>query len=581
MWARGQRQRCVSPPTVSTLSCHLRHGEDMDEFPASFSARRDLTEASMEEKSREGGQRLGRIIAVSACQAIVLLERRDAAATAQVDQPLQMGTLVRMHTCISAVYGMVTGLRIPLPSLEPSDKDLKLIELDLVGEMRHTTTAGGSFERGVSAYPALDEPVYLASAADLAQVYARPKAVTAPVGTIYQNSAVTAFVLVDELFGKHFSIVGTTGSGKSCAVATILRAMITTSPNAHVIVLDPHNEYATAFGGRSSVLGPDHGLYLPYWLFNFEELAEIVLGTGHSSEQAKILGEAVLAAKQSHFAKAGLERFGTVDTPAPYRMSDALRHLDTAMGSLNRPDSVAAYQAVKGRIQSLQNNPRFGFVFGSRLMVRDELYDILAQLFRIPVNGKPVTILDLSGIPSEVVNVVVSVLCRLTLDFAMWSETPVPITIICEEAHRYAPRDKHMGFEAAKRALFRIANEGRKYGVSLGVVSQRPSDLASGLLSECNTMFAFRMTGHEDQDIVRGAVPEASHGLMDFLPALRNGEAIAVGEGVSMPMRICFTPPTEGQRPQSASVPFSRAWSSETDGAVIENTVERWRRGIR
>src|SRR5208282_3812725 len=222
--------------------------------------------------------------------------------------------------------------------------------------------------------------------------------------------------------------------------------------------------------------------------------------------QVKILGEAVLAAKRSYFAKAGLERFGTVDTPAPYRMSDALRFLDTAMGSLNRPDSVAAYQAVKGRILALQSDARYGFVFGARLTLRDELSDILARLFRIPVNGKPVTILDLSGVPSEVLNVVVSVLCRLAFDFALWSETPTPITIICEEA---------------QRALFRIAKEGRKYGASLCVVSQRPSDLAPGLLSECNTIFAFRMTSQEDQDIVRSALPEASHGLMNFLPALR------------------------------------------------------------
>jgi uncharacterized protein len=387
--------------------------------------------------------------------------------------------------------------------------------------------------------------------------------------------------LVDELFGKHFSIVGTTGSGKSCGVATILRAVIEHSSNAHMILLDPHNEYASAFGDRACVLSPGHGLHLPYWLFNFEELAEIIIGPEHNSDQAKILGEAILAAKQSYFAKAGLEKFGTVDTPAPYRMSDALRHLETAMGSLNRPDSVAAYQTVKGRILCLQDDPRYGFVFGGRLTLRDELGEILAQLFRIPVNGKPVTILDLSGIPSEVVNVVVSVLCRLTFDFALWSETSVPITIICEEAHRYAPRDKHMGFEAAKRALFRIAKEGRKYGVSLCVISQRPSDLAPGLLSECNTMFAFRMTGQEDQEIVRGAVPEASHGLMNFLPALRNGEAIAVGEGVSMPMRICFTPPAEGQRPKSATASFTSAWSSEIDLSVIEDTVERWRRGMR
>ena len=525
--------------------------------------------------------RVGRVIAITPSQAIILLESRDATGTPDLAAPLEMGILVKLHSRVSIVYGMITGLRVPLPSLEPSDKDLRLVELELVGEIRDVDGPTGSFRRGVSAYPALDEPVYLASAADLTKVYARPSAATARVGTIHQDSVVPAYILTDELFGKHFSIVGTTGSGKSCVVATILNAVIERNPNAHVMLLDLHSEYASAFKERAEVLSPGNGLYLPYWLFNFEELVEIVIGSDHNPEQVKILGEAVLVAKQSYFAKAGLDKFGTVDTPAPYRLSDALRFLDTAMGSLNRPDSVAAYQAVKGRILALQGDSRYGFVFGGRLTLRDELSDILAQLFRIPVNGKPVTILDLSGVPSEVLNVVVSVLCRLAFDFALWSETPIPITIICEEAHRYAPRDKELGFEAAKRALFRIAKEGRKYGVSLCVVSQRPSDLAPGLLSECNTMFAFRMTGHEDQDIVRSAVPEASHGLMSFLPALRNGEAIAVGEGVAMPMRICFSPLPEGRRPRSATASFTTAWSKDSDGSQIEQTVERWRRGVR
>jgi uncharacterized protein len=525
-------------------------------------------------------QRVGRVIAITPSQAIVLLERRDATGATDVATPLEMGTLVKLHSRISTVYGMVTGLRVPLPSLEPSEKDLRLVELELVGEIRGIEGAD-FFQRGVSAYPALDEPVYLASGLDLAKVYARPNAATARVGTIHQDTIVPAYILTDELFGKHFSIVGTTGSGKSCVVATILNAVIDRNPNAHVMLLDPHNEYSSAFEGIAEYFSPCNGLSLPYWLFNFEELVEIVIGPNRDPEQVKILGEAVLAGKQSYFVKVGLDKFGTVDTPTPYRMSDVLRFLDAAMGSLNRPDSVATYQAVKGRILTLQSDARYGFVFGGRLSLRDELSDILAKLFRIPVKGKPITILDLSGIPSEVLNVVVSVLCRLAFDFAMWSQTPVPITIICEEAHRYAPRDKELGFEAAKRALFRIAKEGRKYGVSLCVVSQRPSDLAPGLLSECNTMFAFRMTSHEDQDIVRSAVPEASHGLMNFLPALRNGEAIAVGEGVAMPMRICFSPLPEKRRPKSATASFTSAWSKDSDGSQIEQTVERWRRGMR
>jgi hypothetical protein len=229
----------------------------------------------------------------------------------------------------------------------------------------------------------------------------------------------------------------------------------------------------------------------------------------------------------------------------------------------------------------LQNDARYGFVFNTRMTLRDELCDILAQLFRIPVAGKPITILDLAGVPSEVVNVIVSVICRLAFDFAQWSDNPVPITIVCEEAHRYAPRDRVLGFEGAKRALFRVAKEGRKYGVSLGVVSQRPSDLAPGLLAECNTMFTFRMTDREDQAIVRSAAPEACYGLLNFLPALRTAETIVIGAGVALPMRICLTPLPPERCPKSTASLFSEAWTREIDGREIEETVARWRRGIR
>ena len=531
----------------------------------------------------EDDEPIGRVIAVSAAQLIVLLQP-PAPGGAAVRKPLGMAALVKIRTRASVVFGMISGLRVPLPSVATPDDDLKIIEVELIGETSFTPNGKTEgFRRGVSLFPALEDLVYLASPDDLAQVYAPPREAAIPVGSIHQDTDVPAFLLVNDLLGKHFSIVGTTGSGKSCAVATILRSVIEKNPHAHVILLDPHCEYAHAFPEEAIVLSPGDGLHLPFWLFNFDELAEVVFGAdNHRAEQWKILAEAVLSAKLAYFGKAVTDRHCSVDTPTPYRISDLIRYLDTTMGSLNRPESVAAYQLVKTRMLALQNDVRFGFMFSTSLTFRDEMSDILAQLFRIPVSGKPITILDLSGVPSEVLNVVVSVICRLTFDFSVWSEKQMPITIVCEEAHRYAPADKDAGFEPVKRALSRIAKEGRKYGVSLCVVSQRPSDLAPSLLSECNTLFALRMTSQEDQDIVRGALPEASHGLMKFLPALRNGEAIVVGEGVSMPMRICFAPLPDHHRPRSSTASFTTAWSRDVDDrSEVEQTVERWRRGVR
>src|SRR5689334_17861447 len=325
------------------------------------------------------GLRIGRVIAVSASQAVALLERCDDSDGTDRPWPVEMGALVKMHTRVSTVYGMVSGLRVPLPNLSPSDQELKVIELELAGEtLREENGDQGAFRRGVSAHPALDEPVYLASPADLALVYARPSVATARIGTLHQDSAVPAYILTNELFGKHFSVVGTTGSGKSCVVAAILGAVIERNPHAHVMLIDPHSEYAAAFGDKGMVLSPGEGLYLPYWLFNFEEIVEIVLGSDYQPEQSKILGDAILAAKQSYFAKSGLNKTGTVDTPVPYRISEVLRHLDVAMGALDRPENVGAYQGLQQRLQALQADARYAFVFAQRLTVRDELSAIIS-----------------------------------------------------------------------------------------------------------------------------------------------------------------------------------------------------------
>jgi hypothetical protein len=183
--------------------------------------------------------RIGRVIAVSASQVIVLLE---ADATRQA-QGLEMGALVRLQTRASTVFGMVNALRVPLPSLSAPDQDLKIVEIELLGEMlREANGAICGFQRGVSVFPSIESPVFVATADDLAQVYAPSGTASAPVGTIYQADSVPAYLRIDDLMGKHFSIVGTTGSVKSCAVATILRAVIEYNPNAHVMLLDPHNE---------------------------------------------------------------------------------------------------------------------------------------------------------------------------------------------------------------------------------------------------------------------------------------------------------------------------------------------------
>jgi len=398
------------------------------------------------------------------------------------------------------------------------------------------------------------------------------------VGTIYQDQSLPAFVSVNDLLGKHFAVLGITGTGKSCAVAIILRKILSQRGSGHILLLDLHNEYGSAFADCAEIMGQGN-LELPYWLLNFEEISEIIVSSNHSDREADIaiLKTAILDAKKNFHSAGDMAEVVTADTPLPYRLSDVTRKIDEELGRLDKPTASAPYLRLKERLNRLQSDKRFAFMFQG-LTVRDNMASILSRIFRIPVEGKPVTILDLSGVPSEILNVVISLLCRVTFDFALWSERAMPILLVCEEAHRYVSQDRNQTFEPTRRALARIAKDGRKYGVSLCLVSQRPSDLSLEILSQCNTIFAMRMGNQKDQEFVSGTLTEATLGLLDSLPTLRTAEAIAVGEGVSVPVRLCFDRLAEDRKPMSGTACFSAAWQSDDkDLGFVAEIVRRWR----
>ncbi|MEM6850681.1 MAG: ATP-binding protein, partial [Pseudomonadota bacterium] len=261
----------------------------------------------------------------------------------------------------------------------------------------------------------------------------------------------------------------------------------------------------------------------------------------------------------------------------PYRISDVVSLLDERMGRLDAQRDLSPYKNLIARLESLTSDPRYAFMFGG-VTVEDSMVEVLSRLFRIPVDGKPITTIDLTGVPSEIVNVVVSVLARTAFDLAVWSDGATPVLLVCEEAHRYAPSDASLGFEPTKRAISRIAKEGRKYGVSLCIVSQRPSELDPTMLSQCNTIFALRMSNETDQEIVRAAVSDTANGLLEFLPALGNGEAIAFGEGVMLPVRLRFARLPASAVPGKNAARISERWRENAmTREGLSDIVSRWR----
>jgi hypothetical protein len=527
---------------------------------------------------------IGRVVSVSGAQLIALLLGQGGPASADPAGAAQMGAIVKIPTARSIVYGMICGLRVPLPSAEAGANEFRLLELELLGECPIVADVSESiFSRGVSVWPSLGSPVFAATADDLRLVYARPGKATTHIGKLHQDPTLPTVIGINDLLGKHFAVVGTTGSGKSCAVTVILRAILNDHRSGHILLLDPHNEYPRAFGASAEVINPST-LQLPYWLFNFEELCEVLKSVGAEigTAESAILNELIPTAKRQYLGAAAEGEHLTANTPSPYRLTSVIQYIDEMMGKLEKPDSLSPYYCLKRAFNTLMTDARFSFMIPSGIAMRDNMAAILARIFRVPVEGKPLTILDLSAIPSEILNVVVSVLCRTAFDFAMWTEGAIPILLVCEEAHRYAPEGK-VGFEPTKLALSRIAKEGRKYGLSLCVVSQRPSELAAGMLSQCSTIFAMRLTSQKDQALVRAAISDSASGLLEALPSLGNAEAIAVGEGVPIPLRLVFDKlPAEGQ-PKSTTADFSEAWKRDMSegGDFLNAVVDRWRRQSR
>jgi len=333
-------------------------------------------------------------------------------------------------------------------------------------------------------------------------------------------------------------------------------------------------------------------MQLPYWLLPFEELVEVLIGNPQERKaEVEILQELIPIAKARYGAgraaarDQGLRRTPsdarfTVDTPVPYRISDLVQMIDDRMGKLENKKDLSPYRNLRARLEAISADPRYAFMFGS-LTVYDGLVQILGRMFRVPVNDKPITILELAGLPTEIVNVVVSVLCRMTFDFVLWSEGQVPVTLVCEEAHRYVPANPDAGFEPCRRAIAKIAKEGRKYGASLCIVTQRPAEIDPTILSQCNTVFALRMSNDRDQQIVESAISDTGSGMLEFLSALGQREAIAFGDGVSLPVRIRFDELSAEYMPKGSGARFSEKWQKSVgDEGFLESIVDRWRSAV-
>lgn len=503
------------------------------------------------------------------------LETLSGSADPAVANAGTVGSQVKIRAGTSWLVANVRSLRY-------DDANGRILaQVDFLGEGVEEKLTGKlyGFRRGVTRYPPPGTPAFPISTADLKQIYAADDRPHIEVGNVYPTRDIRAALYVDAMLGKHFALLGSTGTGKSTSAALILHRICDLAPRGHIVMIDPHGEYSAAFQTNGALFDVSN-LAMPYWLMNFEEHCEVFVTTEGSDRQvdADILAKCILMAKQKNRLAAEFGKL-TVDAPIPYLLSDLTTIIQNEMGKMDKATDTAPYLRLKSKIDEIKADPRYAFMF-SGMLVADTMANFIGRIFRLPGEGKPISIIDVSGVPSEITSVVVAVLSRMVFDYAIWSrgEAQRPILLVCEEAHRYVPNERNADGSSVGRILSRIAKEGRKYGVSLGLITQRPSDLAEGVLSQCGTIIAMRLNNDRDQAFVRAAMPEGARGFLDSIPALRNRECIMVGEGVATPVRVAFDSLDEAKRPASSDPLFSELWKhSGGEEASLERTIRRWR----
>ncbi|MBP2278195.1 MULTISPECIES: ATP-binding protein [Sphingomonas] len=524
---------------------------------------------------------IGMVFDIAGSSSMVMLDPVALETTMGHGDPViaaagSVGSQIKVRVSGSWLIANIRSLK-----LVDGHEDRIAAQVDFLGEGDEEKLTGKlyNFRRGVTRYPTPGYPVYPVSTADLTQVYAADERANIEIGTVYPTPDIRAALYVDALLGKHFALLGSTGTGKSTAAALILHRICELAPQGHIVMVDPHGEYAAAFKGNGAIYDVSN-LQMPYWLMNFAEHCEVFVTASGAERQidADILAKCLLAARAKGRLGQEISKL-TVDAPVPYLLSDLSNLIQLEMGKLDRAGDTAPYLRLKTKIDEIKADPRYGFMF-SGMLVADTMGAFLERIFRLPGDGKPISIIDVSGVPSEITSVVVAVLARMVFDFAIWSrgEAQRPILLVCEEAHRYIPSGQHADFSSVGRILSRIAKEGRKYGVALGLITQRPSDLAEGVLSQCGTIIAMRLNNDRDQAFVRAAMPEGARGFLDSIPALRNREAIVCGEGVAIPIRVAFDTLADDKRPASDDPVFSRLWrETGGEGEMITRTLKRWR----
>ena len=517
----------------------------------------------------------------------------------------QFGSIVKIHFGRRIIFAFVGRLRMKADyelerGIAPqAASDERVIEADLFGEgewLSDTSvkpvTWGLKFDRGVATYPLPQQTVYLTPKRELRFIYGHGNGPSVHLGEHVGTGGTKCYAEMNELLGKHTAILGSTGAGKSGTVAAVLHSLLERGAEAglanwkpRIVVLDPHNEYSAAFPGHKSLSTDDGSLVLPYWLLNFSETIALVIGKTEfvATSQANIVKTALLNARIEGATVLGLTAENiTVDSPVPYKLSTFIAAVQADKSpQASKQDS---HNSILEKLDVLIRDARVAFMMKEwDGAAQDPFPAILSQL--VGDDAQP-RIVDLSGVPNEVAGVSSAVIARTLFNLKVWQTSAErhndPVLLVCEEAHRYVPNRGEAQYEAAQEAIRRIAKEGRKYGIGLLLVSQRPSEVEATVLSQCNSWIILRITNESDREHVRSILPDSMDGLAKMLSGLRRQEAIFVGQAAVLPSRILIRSLRPEQLPRSNDIDFDKGWQAAAmTEAQLEAIANKWRYQIK
>ena len=569
--------------------------------------------------------RIGRVVAVDTTRVTIDVDDHGLMTTLSVGNLVAIRGLTTQEYLIGIIERATRSVREELlgentdeyGSVSVGEIQEDVIRAVLVGTFRVLDgDVANVFKRGADSFPQVDRDCFLISAGNL-QRFMNLLSANVEEGERLQlgryvsdGNAITV-ANGDKFFQRHAAILGSTGSGKSWCTALILeRASKLAHPN--LIVLDMHGEYSpiadegTGYAAQFRIAGPGdleepthQTVFFPYWLLNREEMLAMILDRSdqNAPNQASRFTHHVRELKENTLAEAGKEgvrRTFTVDSPIFYSLGELLQRLETddtgmklgASGKDIKGDWNGKLTRFIARLKAKAEDRRYGFMFtppdeSSRY---EWLGEQVLRLLDSSEERRGIKVVDFSEVPSDVLPVVAGVFARLLYDVQFWieKESRTPICLVCDEAHLYLPV-KAEAEAVERRALEtfeRIAKEGRKYGVALVVVSQRPSDVSRTILSQCNNFLVLRLTNDQDQSVVRRLMPDSMSSFTDMLPLLETGEALLLGDAVLLPTRIRLDVPE--LKPASATRDFWTEWRERKPRAdAIQEAIETLRRQSR